>query len=219
MSTSVRVTLLPSITLQSLQSLDQFLPCMSLPVARVSPWMAKRLNASSRAVSSTGVEEPMPPSLVPFESDESLLDARSLDWSECGRKGTGLMLGCLAIWTLKSSALSLDKTAQHHLQTVMFLSSKQNWGCENSFRLVNLPPSSSSYQQSSAPSNRLIKKLTTVMCNTCTYSHLKPKAKRRPTRLMSGPDWALQNAFYDTTSLFSFVCFTWFRYLDLISVL
>lgn len=120
MSTSVRVTLLPSITLQSLQSLDQFLPCISLPVARVSPWMAKRLNASSRAVSSTGVEEPMPPSLVPLESDESLLDARSLDWSECGRKGTGLMLGCFAIWTLKSSALSLDKTAQHHLQTVIF---------------------------------------------------------------------------------------------------
>lgn len=68
----------------------------------------------------------MPPSLVPLESDESLLEARSLDWSECGRKGTGLMLGCLAIWTLKSSALSLDKTAQHHLQTVMFLRSEQN---------------------------------------------------------------------------------------------
>lgn len=111
MSTSVRVMLLPSITPQSLQSLDQFLPCISLPVARVSPWMAKRRKASSSAVSSTGVEEPIPPSLVPLESDESLLDARSLDWSLCGRKGTWLMLECLAVWTRKSSALCLEKIA------------------------------------------------------------------------------------------------------------
>lgn len=122
MSTSVRVMLLPSITPQSLQSLDQFLPCISLPVARVSPWMAKRRKASSRAVSSTGVEEPIPPSLVPLESDESLLDVRSLDWSVCGRKGTGLMLGCLAIWTRKSSALSLEKKKRQKkvLHPVMF---------------------------------------------------------------------------------------------------
>lgn len=125
MSTSVRVTLLPSITPQSLQSLDQFLPCMSLPVARVSPWMAKRRKASSRAVSSTGVEEPIPPSLVPLESDESLLDARSLEWSVCGRMGTELMLVCLAIWTRKSSALSLEKNkrkkkANPHLHPVTF---------------------------------------------------------------------------------------------------
>lgn len=140
MSTSVRVMLLPSITPQSLQSLDQFLPCISLPVARVSPWMAKRRNASSRAVSSTGVEEPMPPSLVPLESDESLLDPRSLEWSVCGRKGTGLILGCLAIWTLKSSALFLgEKTqAQYHLQTATFQSSKQIEGCQISFVLANL---------------------------------------------------------------------------------
>lgn len=116
MSTSVRVMFLPSITPQSLQSLDQFLPCISLPVARVSPWMAKRRKDSSKAVNSTGVDDPTPPSLVPLDSVESLLDARSLDCSLCGRKGTEPMLGCLAVWTLKSSALSLrgEKT-QHHL--------------------------------------------------------------------------------------------------------
>ncbi|TNN78356.1 hypothetical protein EYF80_011340 [Liparis tanakae] len=91
MSTSVRVMLLPSITPQSLQSLDQFLPCMSLPVARVSPWMAKRRNDSSKAVTSTGVDEPAPPSLVPLESVESLLVKRSLDCSLCGRRGTEAM--------------------------------------------------------------------------------------------------------------------------------
>lgn len=107
MSTSVRVMFLPSITPQSLQSLDQFLPCISLPVARVSPWMAKRRNDSSKAVSSTGVDDPTPPSLVPFDSDESLLDARSLDCSLCSRKGAEPMLGCFAVWTLKSSILSL----------------------------------------------------------------------------------------------------------------
>lgn len=109
MSTSVRVTFLPSITQQSLQSLDQFLPCISLPVARVSPWMAKRRNDSSKAVTSTGVEDPTPPSLVPLDSVDSLLDARSLDCSLCGRKGAELMLGCLAVWTLKSFMLSLGR--------------------------------------------------------------------------------------------------------------
>ena len=107
MSTSVRVMLLPSITPQSLQTFDQFLPCISLPVARVSPWMAKRRNDSSNAVTSTGVDEPTPASLVPLDSDESLLDIRSLDCSLCGRKGAELMFGCFAVWTLKSSMLSL----------------------------------------------------------------------------------------------------------------
>lgn len=107
MSTSVRVMFLPSITPQSLQSLDQFLPCMSLPVARVSPWMANRRNDSSKAVNSTGVEEPAPPSLVPLDSVESLLDIRSFECSLCGRKATDPAFGCLAVWTLKSSILSL----------------------------------------------------------------------------------------------------------------
>lgn len=107
MSTSVRVMFLPSITPQSLHSLDQFLPCISFPVARVSPWMAKRRNDSSSAVSSTGVDDPTPPSLVPLDSVDSRLDARSLDCSVCGRKGAEPMLGCFAVWTLKSSLLSL----------------------------------------------------------------------------------------------------------------
>lgn len=80
---------------------------MSLPVARVSPWMAKRRNDSSKAVSSTGVDEPIPPSLVPLDSVESLLEARSLDCSVCGLKGAELWFGCLAVCTLKSSMLSL----------------------------------------------------------------------------------------------------------------
>lgn len=115
MSTSVRVMLLPSITPQSLQSLDQFLPCISLPVARVSPWMAKRRNDSSKAVISTGVDEPTPPSLVPLDSVESLLDARSLECSLCCRNGAELILGCLAVWTLKSSILSLQGISAHYL--------------------------------------------------------------------------------------------------------
>lgn len=46
-STSVDVTFLPSITLQSLQSLAQFLPFISFPVALVSPWTANFLKALS----------------------------------------------------------------------------------------------------------------------------------------------------------------------------
>lgn len=78
MSTSVRVMALPSMTPQSLHNLDQFLPCISFPVARVSPWMANRLKASSSGVSSTGVLAPAAPSLVPFDSVERRL-ARSLE--------------------------------------------------------------------------------------------------------------------------------------------
>lgn len=70
--------------------------------------MAKRRNDSSKAVISTGVDEPTPPSLVPLDSTESLLDARSLDCSLCGRMGAEAMLGCFAVWTLKSSMLSLE---------------------------------------------------------------------------------------------------------------
>ncbi len=75
MSTSVRVMFLPSMTLQSLHSLDQFLPFMSLPVARVSPWMAKRRKDSSSAVISTGVLAPAPPSLVPLDAEDRRLAA------------------------------------------------------------------------------------------------------------------------------------------------
>lgn len=49
MSTSVEVTVLPSITWHSLQILDQFFPFISLPVALVSPCIAKLLNDSCRA--------------------------------------------------------------------------------------------------------------------------------------------------------------------------
>ena len=104
MSTSVRVMDFPSMTLQSLHSLDQFLPCRSFPVARVSPWMAKRRNDSSSAVSSTGVADPAPPSLVPLDSEESLFMDRSLECSLGGRRGD--CWGCFAIWTL-NSAISL----------------------------------------------------------------------------------------------------------------
>lgn len=108
MSTSVRVMVLLSMMLQSLHNLDQFLPCISLPVAWVSPWMAKRLKASSSGVSSTGVLVPAAPSLVPFESVERRL-ARSLECSLGGCRGVLFGMGCLALWTLNSSMVLKGK--------------------------------------------------------------------------------------------------------------
>lgn len=102
MSTSVRVMVLLSMTPQSLHNLDQFLPCISLPVARVSPWMAKRLKASSSGVSSTGVLAPAAPSFVPFDSVERRF-TRSLECSLGARRGVLFGVGCLALWTLNSS--------------------------------------------------------------------------------------------------------------------
>lgn len=92
MSTSVTVTFLPSITWQSLHSLDQFLPCMSFPVALVSPCTANRRKASSRALSSGAAAAP---SLAPSDSRESLLAALSFVGSP-GDLG-GVLLGALAL--------------------------------------------------------------------------------------------------------------------------
>lgn len=76
MSTSVTVTFRPSITWQSRHSLDQFLPCISLPEARVSPCTANLRKASSRALSSAPAAAA--PSPAPSDSSDSLLAALSL---------------------------------------------------------------------------------------------------------------------------------------------
>lgn len=100
MSTSVTVTFFPSITWQSLHSFDQFLPCISFPVALVSPCTANRRKASSRALSSGAAAAP---SFAPSDSSDSLLAALSLAGSP-GDLG-GVLLADLAGLALLSAML------------------------------------------------------------------------------------------------------------------
>lgn len=104
MSTSVTVTFFPSITWQSLHSFDQFFPCISFPVALVSPCMANFLKASSRALKSPATA----PSWELFESQDNLFAARSFAGSE-GDFGGVLFAGLVDFALLSAIVLQERK--------------------------------------------------------------------------------------------------------------
>ena len=123
MSTSVTVTFLPSITWQSLHSLDQFLPCISFPVALVSPCTANLRKASSRALSSGPAAAA--PSLAPSDSGDSLLAALSFAGSPgdlggvllAGLGGLGLLSAMLLGGSNKRSPASAGSCPRPPLPT------------------------------------------------------------------------------------------------------
>lgn len=114
MSTSVTVTFFPSMTWQSLHSFDQFLPCISRPVALVSPCTAKRRKASSRALSSGAAAAA--PSPAPSVSSDSLLAA--LSFAESPGDLGGVLLAALAALALLSAML-LEEEGEKRVTTLL----------------------------------------------------------------------------------------------------
>eukprot|EP00069_Balaena_mysticetus_P009691 bmy_20359T0 len=124
MSVSVTVMFLPSITWQSLHSLDQFLPCISLQVALVYQCTVNLRKASSRTLGSGPAVAA--PSLAPSDSSDSLFAALSFVGSP-GDLGGVLLAGLGGLGLL----LKIFETPKH--KDVNYISKLQNWSLGKTF--------------------------------------------------------------------------------------